>query len=78
MLNRTGKSRVIACHSRALKELIVYILAITIRTMDGFGYKLHGRNPSMLIKLLRPQCVVAVVKHLKVLATCRKYGTRQA
>jgi len=29
-------------------------------------------------KLLGPQCVVAVVKRLKVLATCRKYGMRQA
>ena len=41
----------IACHSRALKELIVYFLTITIRTMDGLGYKFHGGNPSVLIKL---------------------------
>ena len=25
--------------------------AITIRTLDGLGYKFHGGNPSMLIKL---------------------------
>ena len=44
-------------------------------------YKDHGRicwSPSVLMNLIRPQCVVAVVKHLKVLATCRKYGTRLA
>ena len=40
--------------------------------MDGLGYKFHGGNPSVLINLLRPQCVVAVVKRLKVLATCRE------
>ena len=44
--------------------------------MDGLGYKFYGGNPSVLINLLRPQCVVAVVKRLKVLATYRKYGTR--
>jgi hypothetical protein len=31
---------------------------------------------SVLINLIRPQCVVVVVKCLKVLATYRKYGTR--
>ena len=46
--------------------------------MDGLGYKFYGGNPSVLINLLRPQCVVVVVKRLKVLATYRKYGTRQA
>ena len=35
-------------------------------------------NPSVYMKLLRSQGVVVVVKRLKVLATCRKYGTRQA
>ena len=50
--------------------------AITIRTMDGLGYKFHGGNPSMSINLLRSQCVVVLIKRLKVLATCRKYGTR--
>ena len=44
--------------------------------MDGLGYKFHGANPSVLINLLRPQRVVVEVKRLKVLATCRKYGTR--
>jgi hypothetical protein len=33
-------------------------------------------TPSVLINLIRPQCVVVVVKRLKVLATYRKYGTR--
>ena len=27
------------------------LFAITIRTMDGLGYKFHGGNPSGLIKL---------------------------
>ena len=40
--------------------------------MDGLGYKFHGGNPSVSINLLRPQCVVIVVKRLKVLATCRE------
>ena len=31
-------------------------------------------TPSVLMNLLRSRCVVAVVKCLKVLATCRKYG----
>ena len=57
--------------------MIVYILAFTIRTMDGFGYKLQLRSV-YVDKLLKPQCVVVVVKHLKVLATCLKYGTRYA
>ena len=42
--------------------------------MDGLGYKFHDGNPSVLMKLLRPQCVVAVVKRLKVIATYREYG----
>jgi hypothetical protein len=34
-----------------------------------------GRNPVCVDKsLIRPQCVVVVVKHLKVLATCRELG----
>ena len=44
--------------------------------MDGLGYKFHGGNPSVLMNLIMPQCVVVLVKRLKVLATCRKYGTR--
>jgi hypothetical protein len=31
---------------------------------------------SVLINLIRLQCVVVVVKHLKVLDTYHKYGTR--
>ena len=27
--------------------------AITIRTMDGLGYKFHGGNPSVLIKFAK-------------------------
>ena len=40
--------------------------------MDGFGYKFLIGNPSVLMNLIRLQCVVAVVKRLKVLATCRE------
>ena len=46
--------------------------------MGGLGYKFHGGNPFVLINLIRPQCVVVLIKRLKVLATCRKYGMRQA
>jgi hypothetical protein len=53
----------------------VYIPAITIRIIDGVVIMIHdlGRNPVCVDKsLIRLQCVVALVKHLKVLATCRE------
>jgi hypothetical protein len=75
--NRTGRSRVISCHSR---DIGVDCLLFCNH------YKDHGRAyvqyhdlewyPSVLINLIRPQCVVVVVKCLKVLATYHKYGTR--
>jgi hypothetical protein len=75
--NRTGRSRVISCHSR---DIGVDCLLFCNH------YKDHGRDYvqyhdlewylSMLINWIRPQCVVVVVKYLKVLATYRKYGTR--
>ena len=40
----------IACHSRAI-GVDCLLSAITIRTMDRLGYKFHGGNPSVLIKL---------------------------
>jgi hypothetical protein len=43
--------------------------------MDGVVIMIHnlGRDPVCVDKsLIRLQCVVAVVKHLKVLATCRE------
>ena len=40
----------IACHSRAI-GVECLLSAITIRTMDGLGYKFHSGNPSVLIKL---------------------------
>ena len=53
--------------------MIVYVPAITIRTLDGLGYKFHGGNLSVLIKFAKAAvCVVIVVKRLKVLATCRE------
>jgi hypothetical protein len=53
----------------------VYIPAITIRIMDGVVIMIHdlGRDPVCVDKrLTRSQCVVAVVKRLKVLATCHE------
>ena len=35
-----------------------------------------GETPSVLINSAKVAVVVAVVKFLNVLATCRKYGTR--
>jgi len=60
--------------------LIVYLSVINIRTTDGVVFDIMTlcETPSVLMNLLRSRCVVAVVKFLKVLATCRKYGTRQA
>ena len=42
--------------------------------MDGVMCSIMARNetPSVLINLIRSQCVVVVVKRLKVLATCRE------
>jgi hypothetical protein len=75
--NKTGTSRVISCHSR---DIGVDCLLFCNH------YKDHKRNyvqyhdlewyPSVLINLIRPQCMVVVVKCLKVLATYRKCGTR--
>ena len=50
---------------------------------DGvvFDIMTFGETPSVvvfLMNLLRSRCVVVLVKFLKVLATCRKYGMRQA
>jgi len=37
--------------TRELIGVDCLLSAITIRTMDGLGYKFHGGNPSVLIKL---------------------------
>jgi hypothetical protein len=52
----------------------VYIPAITIRMTDENFVRYHGGDdtPSVLLNLIRLQCVVAVVKPLKVLATYRE------
>jgi hypothetical protein len=65
---------VISCHSRDLGIVIIYIPVITIRMPDGSSMRYHGQDdtPSVLMNLIRSQCVVAVVKRLKVLATCRE------
>jgi hypothetical protein len=44
---------VISCHSRAYRSRNVYILATTIRMMDGVVIMIHdlGRTPSVLIKI---------------------------
>jgi hypothetical protein len=75
--NRTGRSRVISCHSHDIGA--DYLLsANTIRITDGVMCSIMAWNGtrSVLINLIRPQYVVVVVKYLKVLATYRKYGTR--
>jgi hypothetical protein len=71
--NKTGRSRVISCYSRDI-GVDVYYSAITIRMMDRVMCSIMtGKvTPSVLIKLIRSQCVVAVVKRLKVLATCHE------
>jgi hypothetical protein len=53
---------------------MIYIHVITIRMPDGSFIWYHGQDdtPSVLINLLRSQCVIAVAKRLKVLATCRE------
>jgi hypothetical protein len=65
----------ISCHSRAYRSCNVYIPATTIRMTDGVMIMIHdfGRNPVCVDEnLIRSQCVVVVVKHVKVLATCRE------
>jgi hypothetical protein len=75
--NRAGRSRVISCHSH---DIGVDCLLFCNHYKDhGRGYcsiMAWNGTPSVLINLIRPQCVVVVVKHLKVLAAYRKYGTR--
>jgi hypothetical protein len=66
---------VISCHSRARRSCNVYITATTIRMTDGVVIIIHDfdKNPVCVDEnLIRSQCVVAVVKRLKVLATCRE------
>ena len=48
--------------------------AATIRSMGGAVVLVMPRLSSE--KILRPQCVVVVVKRLHILATCRDYGNR--
>jgi hypothetical protein len=66
---------VISGHSRAYRSSNVYIPATTIRMTDGVVIMIHdlGKNPVCVDEnLIRSQCVVAVVKRLKVLATFRE------
>jgi hypothetical protein len=66
---------VIPGHSRAHRSCNVYISATTIRMTDGVVIMIHdfGKNPICVDKnLIRSQYVVAVVKRLKVLATCHE------
>jgi hypothetical protein len=73
LLNRTGRSRVISCHSRDIG-----IACLQFRNHykdDGQGHVLYHNlkiTLSVSIKVLRPKCVVVVAKRLKVLATCRE------
>ena len=58
--------------------MLVYLSVINIRTTDGVVFDIMTlyETSSVLMNLLRSQCVVVLVKFLNVLATCRKYGTR--
>jgi hypothetical protein len=71
--NRTGRSRVISCHSR---DIGVECLLFCNHKDDGRGHVQYhdseGYPVCVVKKLLRSQCVVVVAKHLKVLATCRE------
>jgi hypothetical protein len=76
--NRTGRSRVISCHSR---DIGVDCLPFCNHYKDnGWGYvRYHDLREYPIwvdLSLIRSQCVVVVVKCLKVLATYRKYGTQ--
>jgi hypothetical protein len=76
--NRTGRSQVISCHSR---DIGVDCLSFGNHYKDnGWGYvRYHDLKEYPVcigLSLIRSQCVVVVVKCLKVLATYRKYGTR--
>jgi hypothetical protein len=70
LLNRTGRSRVISCHSR---DIGVACLQFCNHYKDnGQGHMLYHDlriTLSVLIKVLRSKCVVVVAKLLKVLAT---------
>jgi hypothetical protein len=71
-LNRTGKSRVISCHSR---DIGVECLRFRNYKDNGQGHVLcHDLRftLSVLIKVVRSKCVVVVAKLLKVLVTCRE------
>jgi hypothetical protein len=73
LLKRTGKSRVISCHSHDLG--VACLLFCNHYKDDGQGHVLYHDlriTLSVLIKVLRSKCVVVVAKSLKVLATCRE------
>jgi hypothetical protein len=62
--NRTGRSRVISCHSRDIGVVMFTFFMCCVMTWKF--------TLSVLIKVLRSKCVVVVAKRLKVLATCRE------
>jgi hypothetical protein len=74
LLNRTGKSRVISCHSRDIG--VACLQLCNHYKDDGQGHMLYHDlkvYPICFVKKwLRSQYVVVVAKRLKVLATCRE------
>jgi hypothetical protein len=73
LLNRTGKSRVISCHSRDIR--VVCLQFCNHYKDDGQGHVMYHDlkvTLSVFVKVLRSKCVVVVAKRLKVLATCRE------
>jgi hypothetical protein len=75
--NKTGRSRVISCHSRDIGvDCLLFCNHCKDHKWNYVEYHDLEWYPSVLINLIRPQCVVVVVKYFKVLATYCKYGTR--
>jgi hypothetical protein len=73
LLNRTGKSQVIPCHSRDIG--VACLQFCNHYKDDGQGHVLYHDlkfTLSVLIKALRSKCVVVVAERLKVLATYRE------
>jgi hypothetical protein len=70
LLNRTGRSRVISCHSRDIR--VACLQFGNLYKDDGQSHVLYHDlkiTLSILMKVLRSKCVVVVAKRLKVVST---------
>jgi hypothetical protein len=68
--NMTGRSGVISCHSRDIG--IECLLFCNHYKDDGWGHVQYHDLEGYLSVLIKVDKVIAVVKRLKVLATCRE------